>query len=67
LIDGDVTLVAADDIASFIVSGNAGSLVELVAVRSFASLFANAKKSLRIRWIVDDAAFLTEELVVESK
>jgi len=65
LIDSDVTLVAADDVASFIVAGNAGPLVELIAVRSFASFFAHAEKSLRVGWVVDDAAFLPEELVVQ--
>ena len=41
--------------------------MELVAVRSFASFFAHAEKSLRVSWIVDDAAFLAEELVVERE
>ena len=67
LIDSDVTLVAADDIASFIISRNAGSFVFLIAVRSLASFFANAEKSLLIGWIVDDAALLAEELVVETE
>ena len=39
--------------------------MELVAVRSFASFFAHAEKSLRVGWVVDDAAFLAEELVVQ--
>ena len=41
--------------------------MELVAVRSFAGLFAHAEKSLRVSWIVYDAAFLAEELVVERE
>ena len=67
LVDSDVALVAADNITSFIISGNAWSLVLFVAVGTLASLFADAKKSLFVGRIVDDTAFLADEFVVEHE
>ena len=67
LVDGDVALVAADNITSFIISRNAGSLVLFVAIGALASLFADAEESLFVGRIVDDTAFLPEEFVVEHE
>ena len=67
LVDSDVALIAADDIATFIISRNAWSFVLFVAVGALAGFFANTEESLFIGGIVDNTTFLAEELVIQHE